>query len=48
MLRHVPSFAARDDALATPQRASKKRSLRLADAATLAKLVRGKVRTKNG
>jgi hypothetical protein len=48
MLRHVPSFAARDDALATLQRASKKRSLRLADTAMLAKLVRGKVRTKNG
>jgi hypothetical protein len=48
MLRLVPQFAARQDASATPLRASQKRSRRLADAATLAKLARGKVRTKNG
>jgi hypothetical protein len=48
MLRHVPQLAVRRDALATPLRASQKRSRRLADAATLAKLARGKVRTKSG
>jgi predicted TIM-barrel fold metal-dependent hydrolase len=48
MLRHVPQFAARRDALATPRHAPEKRSRGLADAATLAKLARGKVRTKNG
>jgi len=48
MLRHVPPFVARRDVLSTPRRASQKRSRRLADAATLAKLASGKVRTKNG
>jgi hypothetical protein len=46
MLRHVPQFAARDDALATLRRAPEKRSRRLADAATLAKLARGKSEPK--
>src|SRR5579862_2015949 len=48
MLRHVPQFAARRDALVAPWRASQMRSRRLAEAATLAKLKPGKVRTKNG
>jgi hypothetical protein len=48
MLRHVPQFAARSDALPTPWRALEKRSRRLAVAATLAKLDRGDARTKNG
>jgi hypothetical protein len=43
MLRHVPQFAARRDAMATPRRALEKRSHRLAVAATLAKLARGNV-----
>src|SRR6202049_2211873 len=48
MLRHAPQFATRGDAPATPRRALEKRLRRLADAATLAKLGRGDVRTKNG
>jgi hypothetical protein len=48
MLRHVPQFAARRDALSTRRRASAKRPRRLADAVTLAKLALGKVKTKNG
>src|SRR5580700_8243162 len=48
MLRHVPQSAARRDTPPTPPCELKKRSRRLADAATLAKLGRGKVRTKNG
>src|SRR5258707_10355254 len=48
MLRHVPQFAARGDALTPPRRALEKRSHRLAVAATLAKLAHGDVRTKNG
>src|ERR1700688_2148627 len=48
MLRHGPLFAARGNALATPRHALERRSCRLADAATLAKLARDKVGTKNG
>jgi hypothetical protein len=48
MLRHVPQCAARRDASATLRRASQMRLRRLADAAPLAKLALGKVRTENG
>jgi predicted TIM-barrel fold metal-dependent hydrolase len=48
MLRLVPPFVAREDALSTPRRALERRASRLADAAPLAKLHRGDARTKNG